>query len=193
MRIGIDGKIALQDNGEEGKKASLFIEKIAESYPGSDFLVYTSRLGSNRNVQRLQQIYNVRFCLPAQSGFQGELWRKFGITNNLPADKIDVYYGSCGELPLNIRESGIPSVVTVDNLLWISNPENFSFISRKIKNFICRKSCLNADIIVVPDEKIKEDLCKFYVISPDKIEIKSPYLMAADFMSVMESVSKPEQ
>ena len=169
MRVGFDGKNVV-NNEESGNRGRDIIVSLADSYPDSDFLVYSPKFKENI-AATLKEIHNIRICLPAASGFKGELWRKFGITNNLPADKVDIYHGMDGQLPLNIKEAGIPSFLTIRNLEWMERPERFSSIKRKLNDYICRKSCINATYIIVPDEKIKMSVSNFYVISPDKIII----------------------
>lgn len=171
MRVGFDGKRAVMNMTGIGNYSRLVIESLAEEYPGSDFYIYTPKLKNNPRLKTIESLSNVRFCLPPPSGFGGGLWRTFGITNNLRADKVDIFHGLSNELPLNIQEAHIPSVVTVHDVIWRVLPHTFSAFDRRIDDFKYGRSCRNATRIIAISENTKNDIIKFYGIEPDKIDV----------------------
>lgn len=108
-------------------------------------------------------------CLP--QGFKGALWRSFGIANNLSADKVDVFHGLSNELPLNIRKSGVPSVLTMHDVIYRTMPECYKRIDRLMYDFKYGRSCMNADRIIAVSERTKEDVVRFYGVDPDRIDV----------------------
>lgn len=171
MRIGFDGKRAVSNMTGLGNYSRLVIEQLAQEFPGNSHLVYTPRLKENPRLDMIRELHNVEFRLPSPYGLTGSLWRTFGITNNLKPDKIDIYHGLSNELPLNILQGGVPSVVTIHDVIYRRIPECYSAIDRKIYDFKYGRSCRNASRIIAVSECTKRDITHFYGIDPDKIDV----------------------
>lgn len=180
MRIGFDGKEAVMGKGKHSRFSRALISAIAESYPDVECMVYTPSLKNNDWTSKMGEFHNVRFCLPAASGFGGEMWRTFGVTNNLPADKIDVFHGVCGTLPLNIYQSGLPSVVSFTGHEDAGEKKGLAFVAKKISDYKRRKACENSAAVIVADDNAKSQLSKFYVISLDKMKVIDPEIASKD-------------
>lgn len=193
MKIGIDGfRLSRQFKGDPDPHVKL-ISDMADYFPETDFLIYVTSLSVEVEKSRLASMHNIRFCLPAPSGFSGEMWRKFGITNNLGPDKVDLYHGICDELPLNINEAGVKAVLTLTSDLtkeegngWINR------MKRKMKEYIIEKSVKKADLIIVPDDLLKSRIAENYVISPHKIKViaglENPKSYSAALMNVYREI-----
>lgn len=171
MRIGFDGKRAVSNMTGLGNYSRLVIEQLACEYPTNSHFVYTPKLKKNPRLLPIEALHNVQFRLPSGSGFSGSLWRTFGISNNLAADKIDVYHGLSNELPLNISLAGVPSVVTMHDVIYRRLPECYSAIDRHIYDFKYGRSCRNATRIIAVSERTKIDVAELYGIDPDKIDV----------------------
>ena len=171
MIIGFDGKRAVSNMTGLGNYSRLVIERLALENAGDRILVYTPALRDNPRLSPLRALPNVEFRLPPPQGFHGSLWRTFGITNNLQADKVDIYHGLSNELPLNIRKSGVPAVVTMHDVIYRTMPECYKLIDRRIYDFKYGHACRNADRIIAVSECTKRDVSRFYDIDPDKIDV----------------------
>ena len=90
--------------------------------------------GRDQLRQQIVQQENVSFCYPAPSHlpFSKALWRSKGIVSDLKRDGIQVFHGLSGELPIGIRQSGIKSVVTIHDLIFLRHPEFYHWIDTKI-------------------------------------------------------------
>lgn len=171
MTIGFDGKRAISNMTGLGNYSRLVIERLALAEPLDKLLVYTPKLKDNPRLEQIRSCHNVEFRLPPPQAFQGSLWRTFGITNNLRADHVDIFHGLSNELPLNIRKSGIPSVVTMHDVIYRTMPECYKPIDRKIYDFKYGLACHNANRIIAVSECTKRDIVRFYGIDPDKIDV----------------------
>ena len=91
------------------------------------------------------------FCYPAPSHlpFSKALWRSKGIVNDLKRDGIQVFHGLSGELPIGIRQSGIKSVVTIHDLIFLRHPEFYHWIDTKIYAWKFRQTIREADHIIL--------------------------------------------
>ncbi len=171
MRIGYDGKRAVNNMTGLGNYSRLVIEGIAETYPADTLLLYIPELRDNPRLDKIKSLPNVEFRYPAPQGLKGSLWRTFGITNHLRADKTDIFHGLSNELPLNIRSAGVPSVVTIHDVIYRRLPECYGLIDRKIYDFKYGRSCRNADHIIAVSQRTKDDVVELYGVEPEKVTV----------------------
>lgn len=170
MIIGFDGKRAVSNMTGLGNYSRLVIESLAREMDDPRLLVYAPRRKENPRISRLMEMPGVEWRLP-EGVIKGSLWRTFGVTRDIMADGISVYHGLSNELPLNIRKSGIPSVVTIHDVIYRRCPDCYSFADRKIYDFKYGASCRNADRIIAVSECTKRDVVELYDIDPDKIDV----------------------
>lgn len=171
MRIGFDGKRAVNNMTGLGNYSRLVIESLAEEYPADSFLVYTPKIKDNPRLSKIKELHNVQFRLPPEQGLKGSLWRTFGIPNNLAADRVDLYHGLSNELPLNIRSAHVKSVVTIHDVIYRRLPNCYSPIDRMLYDFKYGHSCRNADRIIAVSERTKRDVVELYGVAEDKIDV----------------------
>lgn len=171
MIIGYDGKRAVNNMTGLGNYSRLVIETLAVANPTSSFLVYTPGMRDNPRLSGIRDMHNVEFRLPPPQGFHGSLWRSWGISNNLKADKVDIFHGLSNELPLNIKSSGVPSVVTMHDVIYRRLPYCYTPIDRRIYDFKYGRACRNATRIIAVSRRTKDDVVEFYGIDPDKIDV----------------------
>lgn len=134
-------------------------------------LVYTPEMKKNARLEPLRRLKNVEFRFPPAAGFSGGLWRSFGITNSLLTDGCDIYHGLSNELPLNIKSSGVKSIVTIHDVIYRRLPSCYHLPDRLIYDFKYGRSCKNADLIIAVSECTKRDIMQFYNIPEEKIEV----------------------
>lgn len=173
MKIGLDGKRAVKNLTGLGNYSRLVVESLAMQFPDDRFLLYTPDISENPRLKNIISLPNVSFRTPSGKSMmqRGSLWRTFGMTECFAADKIDIYHGLSNELPLNIRKSGIPSVVTIHDVIYRRMKECYSLTDRKLYDFKYGSSCRNADRIIAVSERTKKDIIEFYGISPRKIDV----------------------
>lgn len=171
MKIGFDGKRAISNMTGLGNYSRLVVEQLAIEYPEDTLLLYTPKSGNSPRLAKIKSLPNVEFRYPAQSGLKGSLWRTFGVSNNLRPDGVEIFHGLSNELPLNISNAGIPSVVTIHDVIYRHLPECYSAIDRRIYDFKYGKSCKAATRIIAVSERTKLDVMEFYGIPEEKIDV----------------------
>lgn len=173
MRIGYDAKRAVRNMTGLGNYSRLVIESVAQRFPSHSLRLYAPDTRENPRLAPILEMPNVELVLPAGDGLmaKGALWRSFGITRQLRADGIDLYHGLSNELPLNIARSGIPSVVTVHDLIYRRLRECYSIPDRLLYDFKYRASCKAADRVIAISRRTADDITELYGIDPEKIDI----------------------
>ena len=130
----------------------------------------------NRPNPRLAPILdrdNVELKLPTSTIGKAipSLWRVNGVVNDLRRDKIDLFHGLSNELPLNIGKSGIPSVVTIHDLIFRRFPQCYKPIDRKIYDYKFSRAARAATRVIAISRCTCRDLVNIYGIPFEKIDI----------------------
>lgn len=173
MRIGYDGKRALSNMTGLGNYSRLIIESVASEYPSDEILVYAPKPRDNPRIASWTLCDNIaqRFPASGDAPFGKSIWRSFGITKSLPKDNVDIFHGLSNELPLNIAKAGIPSVVTIHDVIYRTLPYCYNAPDRVLYDFKYGHSCRNATAIIAISECTKRDIMRFYNVPEEKIEV----------------------
>ncbi|HHB79405.1 MAG TPA: glycosyltransferase family 1 protein [Saprospiraceae bacterium] len=167
MNIGFDAKRLFNNFTGLGNYSRTLLKNLLEFYPNNSYHLYTPKYKSNSQTQFfLKSPYQLFF-----PKFPKLLWRSYLITNQLKKDNIDLYHGLSHELPLNVKNSGIKSVVTIHDLIFKKYPQTFPLIDRSIYDFKFKRACANADTIVAISESTKKDIVELYDIDHAKIKV----------------------
>ena len=167
MRIGFDAKRAFNNNTGLGNYSRFIIESLLKYAPEQEYLLYTPKTPPKRRSPQPSPIG--REFLASSSG--GVLWRSWLINNDLMRDNINIYHGLSNEIPFGIRKSGVKSVVTIHDLIFLRYPELYPFIDRFIYNKKFKYACENADTIVAVSQQTKADMMEFYKIPSERIRV----------------------
>lgn len=177
MKIGFDAKRAVCNMTGLGNYSRLVAEEVACHYPDTTLYLYTPTLTEaqkhNPRLARLNTLPNIEFRLPYGLGplGHGSLWRSAGITRHFKADGLDLFHGLSNELPLNAASSGLPTVVTIHDLIYLRLPECYTFPDRKIYNWKYGQSARNATRVIAVSECTRRDLVELQHVDPEKIDV----------------------
>ncbi len=173
LRIAVDAKRALSNTTGLGNYSRLVIEALAEMSIDNELLLMSAPGVRRERVARLLNMPNVR--LVEGEGFVARhlraLWRSRGMVSDLRRISPDVYHGLSNELPLNIARSGIPSVVTMHDVIWRRFPSDYSAIDRRIYDLKYGRSARFATRIIAISECTARDLVSDFGVDPAKIDV----------------------
>ena len=82
----------------------------------------------------------------------GEVWRNFLQWRSIRRSHVDLYHGLSNELPFGIRKSGVKSIVTIHDLIFLRFPHTYSWLQRQILKVKTRYACRVADHIIAVSE-----------------------------------------
>ena len=174
MRIGFDGKRAVQNFTGLGNYSRYVADILCHFYPENDYVLYAPKKRENKRMNLLTGQYRqLTLAYPATSFWKklSSLWRVWGITSQLEKEGIELFHGLSNELPLNIHKSRIKSIVTIHDLIFLRYPQYYQSIDRKIYTYKFRKACENADKIIAISECTKRDIISFFHIPEEKIDV----------------------
>ncbi len=189
--VAFDGKRAMNNMTGLGNYSRLVVELLAQRLPETELRLYVGRMRENPRLQKIVGMPNVRFVLPS-SRMPQALWRTFGITGQLrdsittgittkgnsQSDEIrmglavpELYHGLSNELPLNIAKAGIPSVVTIHDVIYRRLPDCYNLPDRILYDFKYGRSARAATRVIAVSERTKLDVMEYYGIPEEKIDV----------------------
>ncbi|MDR1121991.1 MAG: glycosyltransferase family 1 protein, partial [Dysgonamonadaceae bacterium] len=147
MKIGFDAKRAMQNHTGLGNYSRYVIEILSKYYPRDAYVLFCPKKKENRRLDAILTRENISFVFP--SGFFGKLlsalWRIWWVKNDIKREKIHIFHGLSNELPLGIRHSGVQSVVSIHDLIFLRYPQYYKPIDRFIYRLKFRYACRKAD------------------------------------------------
>lgn len=144
---------------------------MSQHYPDNKYLLYNPK--ESKNNLFLNSFDNVTEKRPKnkRDTFFYNLWRQKNVCKDLLHDQVDIFHGLTGEIPLGIRKTGIPVVVTIHDLIFLRFPKFYSFIDYKIHKYKAQYAVNNADMVVAVSEQTKQDIIDFFGIDAEKIRV----------------------
>ena len=173
MIIGYDAKRIVRNATGLGSYGRTLVNDIACLNPTLRLRLYAPDKGRDNLREQVISAPGLMFCYPKDCHlpFDKAIWRSFGIVKDLKRDGIQVYHGLSGELPRGIRKSGIRSIVTIHDLIFLRHPEFYNWIDTKIYTWKFRSTLKEADHIIAISECTKRDIMEYGHISDDRISV----------------------
>ena len=174
MKIGFDGKRAVQNFTGLGNYSQYVLKALQTYYPNEEYTLYAPKKKENNKLTPILEKENIILQTPRSTWWKKlcSIWRIWGITSQLQEDDVNIFHGLSNELPLNIHRYNKPkTVVTIHDLIFRRLPQCYPVIDRMIYNYKFRYACKKADRIIAISNCTKRDIVKDYGISPDKIEV----------------------
>ena len=173
LTIGYDAKRALSNGTGLGNYCRTLLNDLGTTDTTDSFRLYVPDLGRDDLRSQLIMPANMKLVTPS-TGLQkalSSMWRIKGIVNDLRRDGIDIYHGLTGELPFGISSTGIKSVVTIHDLIFMRHPEYYSPIDVAIYKWKFRNAIRQADRIIAISECTRRDIMELGEIDDSRIDV----------------------
>ncbi|MDR0983143.1 MAG: glycosyltransferase family 4 protein [Culturomica sp.] len=169
MKIGFDAKRLYNNFTGLGNYSRVLVGDLKKFYPDDSYYLYTPKIIHNSLTEPF--LDDSLYTTVQASGSFKSLWRTFGIKKELSRNGINIYHGLSHELPVGLRRRSLKTVVTMHDVIFLTFPEMYKPIDRKIYDIKYRYSCHAADKIIAISESTKSDLIKYYGINEEKISV----------------------
>jgi len=171
MRIGYDAKRIYHNTTGLGNYSRDLVRVMSAFYPEHQYLLYNPKPA---RVHRLKTDGDfIKEILP-QSVLAKKLpalWRSKWIIKQLLKDKVTIYHGLTGELPIGIKKTNIKTIVTIHDLIFVRYPNLYKAFDRKMYFKKFKYAAETADVVVAITEQTKQDIVDFLGINSDKIKV----------------------
>ena len=177
--IGFDAKRIVRNGTGLGSYGRTLVNDLSQRQD-MELRLYAPDKGRDDLRCQIVERPNVRFCYPQRPTFNYQLstinfhrsfWRMKGIVADLRRDGVQLYHGLTGELPIGIRASGIRSVVTVHDLIFLRHPEFYHWVDTKIYAWKFRQMLCEADHIIAISECTKRDILYYADVDESRISV----------------------
>lgn len=192
--IGFDAKRIVRNATGLGNYSRTLVNDLAGIVTqDTKLLLYAPDRGNGELRRQVRETENMKFVYPEgnKPKLAKDLWRIHGIVDDLKRDGVKLFHGLTGELPFGIRKSGIKTVVTIHDLIFLRHPEYYKWIDTKIYGWKFRNTCREADRIIAISECTKRDIMELGGVDPSKIEVI--YQSCGTEFKVRESEEKLKQ
>ena len=147
--IGFDAKRIVRNGTGLGSYGRTLVNDLAQR-PDLELRLYAPDQGRDDLRSQIIERPNVNFCYPHGGRLSNSWWRMKGVVTDLQRDGVQLYHGLSGELPIGISKSGIRSVVTIHDLIFLRHPEFYNWVDTKIYAWKFRQTLREADHILLP-------------------------------------------
>lgn len=170
--IGLDAKRIVRNGTGLGSYGRTLVNDLS-ALSEFDLRLYAPDKGMPQLRSQIVGRDNVSFCYPANAHTSAgkALWRTKGIVKQLVRDEVDIYHGLSGELPKGISESGIRSIVTIHDLIFMRHPEYYNKMDVKIYTRKFQQTLREADRIVAISECTRRDISELGEIDASRIDV----------------------
>jgi len=143
MKIGFDAKRYFHNSSGLGNYSRSLIEGLSTFAPEIEV-----------------KLYDIK-------GFE----RSLHMGRKAAGDACCIFHGLSNELPLDIKASGVKSIVTVHDTCWRRYPSMYHTPDILIHDIKCRLAIKNADHVIAISESTKKDIISIYGTDPSKISV----------------------
>lgn len=173
MNIGFDAKQAFQNGSGPGNYSRNTIELITHYYPDHHYYLYTPDNDSTifaRNLLRDPSVH-IKSADNIINRLSGFYLQSGWIEKELIRDGIQVFHGLANELPYGIKKTGVKTIVTIHDLIFLRYPKLYRPLERYVFNLKSRHAVETADLIIAVSEQTKSDIVNFYNVRPEKVRV----------------------
>ena len=168
LRIGINARNILPKKMEGFGHYSLEITKrICENHPEHDFVLFFDRKVDS-SLKFSSNVKKVVLFPPTRHPFLWILWFDLSIPFALKKNKIDLFWSPDGYCSLL---SKVPQIITIHDVNFEHYPKDMPWLVAKYFRFFFPKFTKKARKILTVSNYSKNDICKSYSISNEKIEV----------------------
>ena len=174
--IGFDAKRIVRNRTGLGSYARTLVNDLCHDDEAARLFslrLYAPDRGHDDLRRQIDTAADVAFAYPEHTApLVGKaLWRTSGITQQLKADGVSIFHGLSGELPLGIAKSGIRTVVTIHDLIFMRHPEFYPWIDAQLYKWKFRQTVRQADIIVAISERTRQDIIELGGVDSSRIRL----------------------
>lgn len=170
MHIGFDAKRFFHNTTGLGNYARNTVRGLVEAFPEHSYRLYTPRVGARFRTSAAHPAITVQEACPLGRTLP-TLWRSLGIPGAALKDGLDIYHGLSHELPLTRFSPRTRTVVSMHDLLFVTHPQLYPWLDRRIYALKYKTSCQRADLIVAVSQKTAEDVAHYFDIAPERIRV----------------------
>lgn len=171
--IGFDAKRVVSNATGLGSYGRTLINDLTSRAPQNRWLLYAPDSGNEALRTQVTPCENLVYRYPekAKRRIPKDLWRAHGMVKDLRRDGVQLFHGLSGELPRGIRQTGIRTVVTIHDLIFLAHPEYYHWIDTKLYTRKFQRTCREAELIIAISERTQYDILRYSDFPAERIRL----------------------
>lgn len=169
MKIGFDAKRAFLNRAGLGNYSRNTLIALHQHYPEIEYILFTPEIRSDIFPEQAQ--FDVYSPDSPFSKIFRSIWRSFSLSGKLKKHELDIFHGLTHELPAGIEKTGVKSVVTIHDLIFLRYPNLYSPVDRKIYLQKISYACRVADKIIAISNQTRDDIIHYIKPAEEKISV----------------------
>lgn len=189
LHIGYDAKRAFFNKSGLGNYSRDLIRVLSELAPDNHYYLFKHKDSKGIDFETKS---NTSTILPQRGIYRkfGSLWRSKGIAQEIKNYPIDIYHGLSQEMPIGIETSGVKTVVTIHDCIFLRYPELFDITYRIIFKRKYAHACKVSDRIIAISEQTKDDIIHYFKVPEEKIDIVYQGCNSSFYNNVSNSIKE---
>jgi glycosyltransferase involved in cell wall biosynthesis len=171
MILGFDAKRFFHNKTGLGNYSRDLIRILAQYNSENNYLLYNPKPKKIDRIPIDGKIIIERLPENKKDRKLSSLWRLFSVSSQIKKDKVELFHGLSGEIPIGLYKTGVKIVVTIHDLIFMRYPNLYSFFDRKIHYYKFKYAANKADLVIAISEQTKTDIITYLNINPDKIKV----------------------
>lgn len=170
MNISFDAKRAFHNNRGLGNYSRNVIRLLSSYYPENNYYLFNPTSKKNIPFDRAKNVHEIVPTKLMDTLFPS-YWRTKNCLSQVKELNTTIYHGLSQELPIGIEKTGVKSVVTMHDAIFMRYPELYDSFYRKIFIKKNQYSCHIADKIIAISEQTKQDFIDYFHVPQEKITV----------------------
>ncbi|MGL4364146.1 MAG: glycosyltransferase family 4 protein [Bacteroidales bacterium] len=169
LKIAFDAKRLFNNKSGLGNYSRTLIKDLSSFFPENEYFLYSPKIKIDGNFYGAK---NIKIILPKGIyRFLSAVWRSFVIPISIKRNNINIFHGLSHELPWGIKKSGVKTVLTVHDLIFLRFPHFYSRFDVLMYKVKLSYACKNADVIIAISQQTKDDLINLMGVEGQKIQV----------------------
>jgi len=165
MTLGFDAKRLFHNPTGLGNYSRTLVKNLYKYFPENEYHLF-----SPQPIPTHPFFKSPDFFIHHNNRQPASIWRSRTQHRQWTQQDIQLYHGLSNELPFTIPAS-VKTVVTIHDLIFKILPETYPRVDRWVYDKKVKSSCEKADTIIAISQHTKSDLCTYYQINPNKIQV----------------------
>ena len=170
--FGYDAKRIVRNASGLGNYGRTLVNALAALAPETELLLYAPDAGREDLRAQVTNADNIAFRYSnCRTALGKDLWRRSGMVSDLRRDGVQLFHGLTGELPSGLHKAGIPSVVTIHDLIFLRHPEYYHRFDAWLYRRKFYATLRAADRLTAFRECTKRDILDASDCPPDRTDV----------------------
>lgn len=187
LNIGFEAKRVFFNRSGLGNYSRDLIRIMSKQLPENHYYLFKHKDAEDVPFELSD---NMSIVLPS-SKFHlkyGSYWRSFAMSADIKKYSLDIFHGLSQELPFGIEKTGVKTVVTIHDCIFMRYPELFDLSYRIIFKKKYAYACKVADRVIAISEQTKQDIIHYLNVPADKIYVVYQGCNSAFYDTVSDEV-----